>query len=88
MKSKSSLSTKILLMVEVILLISGTLFCMVSIYRARVGIRKAIQQFLTTYRESSEQPPGPGPVSRRFSWAASAKGLISLLKEKYPDQHN
>ena len=52
------------------------------------AIRKAIQQFLTTYRESSEQPTGPGPVSRRFSWAASAKGLISLLKEKYPDQHN
>ena len=52
------------------------------------AIRKAIQQFLTTHRESSEQPTGPGPVSRRFSWAASAKGLISLLKEKYPDQHN
>ena len=44
MKSKSSLSTKILLMVEVILLISSTLFCIVSVYRARVGIRKAIQQ--------------------------------------------
>ena len=43
-KSKSSLSTKIILMVEVILLISSTLFCAVSIYRARVGIRKAIQQ--------------------------------------------
>ena len=31
-------------MVEAILLISSILFCAVSIYRARVGIRKAIQQ--------------------------------------------
>ncbi len=44
MKSKSKLSTKIILMVEAILLISSILFCAVSIYRARVGIRKAIQQ--------------------------------------------
>lgn len=52
------------------------------------AIRKAIQQFLTTHSKSSEQPTGPIHVSRRFSWAASAKGLISLLKEKFPDQHN
>ena len=32
------------MMVECILLISSILFCSVSIYRARVGIRKAIQQ--------------------------------------------
>ena len=44
LKSKSILSTKIILMVEVILLISSTLFCTVSIYRARSGIRRAIQQ--------------------------------------------
>ena len=44
MTSKNSLSTKIILMVEAILLISSVLFCTVSIYRARVGIRKAIQQ--------------------------------------------
>ena len=31
-------------MVEVILLISSILFCSVSVYRARVAIRKAIQQ--------------------------------------------
>ena len=42
--SKHSLSTKIILMVECILLISSILFCAVSIYRSRVGIRKAIQQ--------------------------------------------
>lgn len=44
MLSKHSLSTKIILMVECILLISSILFCSVSIYRSRVGIRKAIQQ--------------------------------------------
>ena len=32
------------MLVEIILLISSILFCTVSIYRARVGIRKAIQQ--------------------------------------------
>ena len=42
--SRNSLSTKIILMVECILLISSILFCSVSIHRARVGIRKAIQQ--------------------------------------------
>lgn len=41
---KSNLSTKIILMVEAILLISSILFCAVSIYRERVAIRKAIQQ--------------------------------------------
>ncbi len=44
MASKSSLSTKIILMVEVILLITSILFCTVSVLRSRVGIRKAIQQ--------------------------------------------
>ncbi len=44
MAFKSNLSTKIIIMVEVILLISSILFCSVSIYRSRVGIRKAIQQ--------------------------------------------
>ena len=38
------LSTKILLMVEAIILISSVLFCAVSIYRARNGIRETIQQ--------------------------------------------
>lgn len=44
MSSKNNLSTKIIMMVECILLFSSVLFCSVSIYRARVGIRKAIQQ--------------------------------------------
>lgn len=44
MRSRNSLSTKIILMVECILLISSILFCTVSLYRARIGIRKAIQQ--------------------------------------------
>ena len=44
MVKKSNLSTKIILMVEAILLISSVLFCTVSIYRERVGIRKAIEQ--------------------------------------------
>ena len=44
MTSKNNLSTKIILMVECILLISSILFCTVSVYRARVGIRQAIQQ--------------------------------------------
>ena len=42
--AKNSLSTKIIAMVEAIILISGTLFCAVSIYRSRGAIRKAIQQ--------------------------------------------
>jgi len=41
---KNNLSTKIVLMVELILLITSTLFCAVSIYRERAGIRRAIQQ--------------------------------------------
>lgn len=44
MASKSSLSTKVIVMVEAIILISSTLFCAVSIYRSRVTIRKAIQR--------------------------------------------
>ncbi len=42
--SKNKLFTKIIFLVEFIILITSTLFCTVSIYRARVGIRKAIQQ--------------------------------------------
>ena len=38
------LSTKIILMVEVVLILSGAIFCVVSIINSRVGIRKAIQQ--------------------------------------------
>ena len=41
---RNSLSTKIIMMVECIILISSILFCTVSVYRARVGIRKSIQQ--------------------------------------------
>ncbi|MBO4928435.1 MAG: response regulator [Clostridiales bacterium] len=44
MQSRNNLSTKIIMMVECILLISSTLFCAVSVYRSRVGIRKSIQQ--------------------------------------------
>ncbi len=44
MARKIKLSTTIILMVEVILLISSVLFCTVSIYRSRVGIRQSIQQ--------------------------------------------
>ena len=44
MAARNSLSTRIILMVECILLISSTLFCSVSIYMSRLGIRKAIQQ--------------------------------------------
>ena len=44
MNSGNRLSTKIIIMVECILLVSSILFCSVSIYRSRVGIRKAIQQ--------------------------------------------
>ncbi len=43
-QSGSNLSTKIIFMTEVILLISATLFCGVSLYRARTAIRKNIQQ--------------------------------------------
>lgn len=44
MNPGNRLSTKIIIMVECILLVSSILFCSVSIYRSRVGIRKAIQQ--------------------------------------------
>ena len=44
MKFRKSLSTKIILMVGTILLFSSAVFCLVSISRARVGIRQAIQQ--------------------------------------------
>ncbi len=42
--SNKNISRKIILMVEGILLISSILFCAVSIYRVRIGIRRAIQQ--------------------------------------------
>lgn len=38
------LSTKIILMVEVVLILSSSIFCAVSIVNSRIGIRKAIQQ--------------------------------------------
>lgn len=41
---KGNLSTKIILMVEAILLFSSVLFCTVSIFRTRAGIKRAIQQ--------------------------------------------
>ena len=44
MKSRGSLSRKIILLVTALLLFSSALFCVISIYRSQVGIRKAIQQ--------------------------------------------
>ena len=44
MASRNRLSTRIILMVEAILLITSILFGTVSVFRARIGIRKAIQQ--------------------------------------------
>lgn len=44
MRTRSSLSTKVILMVEAIILITGILFCSISIYISRIGIRKAVQQ--------------------------------------------
>ena len=44
MKSGKSLSTKVILMVEVILLLSSAVFCGISISRAQAGIRRAIRQ--------------------------------------------
>ena len=38
------LSTKIILMVEMVLILSSSIFCVVSIVNSRVGIRKSIQQ--------------------------------------------
>ena len=42
--AKNTLSTKIIIMVEAIILISSILFCAISVYRSRLGVRKAIQQ--------------------------------------------
>ena len=44
MKTGKSLSTKIILMVEAILLLSSAIFCVVSVSRSRNGIRQSIQQ--------------------------------------------
>ena len=44
MSSRTSLSTRIILMVGCILLVSSILFCSVSIYVSRSAIRKSIQQ--------------------------------------------
>ena len=44
MSSRTSLSTRIILMVGCILLVSSILFCSVSIYVSRSSIRKSIQQ--------------------------------------------
>ena len=44
MKTGKSMSTKIILMVEAILLFSSAIFCGVSISRAQAGIRRAIRQ--------------------------------------------
>ena len=44
MAAKNTLSTKIIIMVEAIILISSILFCAISVYRSRLGVRKAIQQ--------------------------------------------
>ena len=38
------LSTKIILMVEIVLILSSSVFCAVSIINSRIGIRKSIQQ--------------------------------------------
>ena len=40
----NKLSTKIILMVEVVLILSGSVFCAVSIINSRMGIKKSIQQ--------------------------------------------
>ena len=44
MKTGRSMSTKIILMVEAILLFSSAIFCGISISRAQAGIRRAIRQ--------------------------------------------
>ena len=48
------------------------------------AIKKAINQFL----EANEKRNSGYDKAHRFSWTASAKTLISLLKEKFPDSHN
>jgi sensor histidine kinase regulating citrate/malate metabolism len=40
----SKLSTKIILLVEIISILSGSVFCVVSITNSRLGIKKSIQQ--------------------------------------------
>lgn len=42
--NRTHIFSKIILMVEAILLITGILFCSISVYRARISIRRAIQQ--------------------------------------------
>ena len=44
MKIRNSLSAKIILVVEAILLFSGAIFCVVSISRAQIAIRASIRQ--------------------------------------------
>jgi glycosyltransferase involved in cell wall biosynthesis len=47
------------------------------------AIRKTILQFLANHGDR------PVPmIAHHFSWEASAKVLISFLKEKFSDQHN
>ena len=48
------------------------------------AIRKAINQFL----EANEKRNSDYDKVRRFSWTTSAKTLITLLKEKFPESHN
>ena len=43
-KTGNNLSSKVILMAEVILLVSAALFCSISIYRTRLDIRRAIWQ--------------------------------------------
>lgn len=40
----NKLSTKIILLVEIVLILSGSVFCVVSIINSRIGIKKSIQQ--------------------------------------------
>ena len=74
MKSGRSLSTKIILMVEAILLLSGAIFCGISISRSQAGIRRATRQrmadiancaagsvngnILKSLKSGDEGPPG------------------------------
>lgn len=44
MKIRNSLSTKIILVVEAILLFSSAIFCVVSVSRAQIAIRASIRQ--------------------------------------------
>ena len=74
MKAGKSLSTKIILIVVTILFLSTAVFCVVSVSRTRIGIRRAIQQrmadiancaagsvsgdILKTLRPGDEDTPG------------------------------